>query len=101
MTITDLGKNLCQQKVFGLAPQPKGIGDDEAQFTIVSPLFLFGLAPQPKGIGDLASVSLAFSSSRSFGLAPQPKGIGDTPAFDLSLDKYLFVWISPPAERHW
>ena len=38
----------------------------------------FGLAPQPKGIGDGRwAWACPGTAPRRFGLAPQPKGIGD------------------------
>ena len=42
-------------KLFGLAPQPKGIGDRQlSPKTIGNVTLSFGLAPQPKGIGDVS-----------------------------------------------
>ena len=41
----------------------------------------FGLAPQPKGIGDASRRLACFRSNEEFGLAPQPKGIGDLTRF--------------------
>ena len=38
---------------------------------------MFGLAPQPKGIGDREHAPADGVCHRLFGLAPQPKGIGD------------------------
>ena len=62
---------------FGLAPQPKGIGDRRARVASLPYAQGFGLAPQPKGIGDTRWGSIGYGGGFRFGLAPQPKGIGD------------------------
>ncbi len=67
------------KRVFGLAPQPKGIGDLIRLHPCPPQRELaFGLAPQPNGIGDRIRLPRDGLPEALFGLAPQPKGIGDT-----------------------
>ncbi len=48
---------------FGLAPQPKGIGDQPIALANLRVFFLFGLAPQPKGIGDITAPAASLTRS--------------------------------------
>ena len=77
MTLDALLGGCADAALFGLAPQPKGIGDSTAKYSSARLVMTFGLAPQPKGIGDCHASAAACHASAAFGLAPQPKGIGD------------------------